>query len=79
MVKKACVNNSSSGVTPNYLTCNEVYINTCDKCSELRAYLSYGHWPVPRCPDKGRLSVVDKKLKKHPQPNNSLENVCHEQ
>ena len=57
MVKKACVNNSSSGVTPNYLTCNEVYINTCDKCSELRAYLRYGHWPVPRCPDKGRLGV----------------------
>ena len=35
----------------------EVYINTCDECSELRAYLSYGHWPVPRCPDKGSLSV----------------------
>ena len=59
MVKKACVNNSLSGVTPNYLACNEVYINTCDEYSELRAYLSYGHWPVPRCPDKGRLSVVD--------------------
>ena len=79
MVKKACVNNSSSGVTPNYLTCNEVYINTCDECSELRAYLSYGHWPVPRCSDKERLSVVDQKKKKHPQPNNPLENVCHEQ
>ena len=33
-----------------------ITLNT-DECSELWAYLSYGHWPVPRCPDKGRLSV----------------------
>ena len=27
--------------------------------SELRAYLSYGHPPRRRCPDKGGLSVVE--------------------
>ena len=58
MVKKACVNNSSSYLPPITLPAMRcMYINTCNECSKLRAYLSYGHWPVPRCPDKGRLTV----------------------
>ena len=27
-------------------------------CSEFWSYLSYGQCPVPRCPDKGGLSVI---------------------
>ena len=38
-------------------TLNHIYFEELWGCSKIRAFPSYGQWPVPSCPDKGSLSV----------------------